>query len=354
MTGKRGSRVGCDHGADRKPATGARYADVRIRDLAAEVREAKRRKLRSSSFAMLERALDKVLLPELGDLKPVDVGPDRIAKLIRDLEDSGCSPATIRRYLSPLGAIFKSAMRRGLITTSPLALLSDDERPTGGGFRSHHIWSVEELAALFAAADELGRRPEANYNYAPLIQLLALTGLRVGEALALRWDNIDLVTGELHVRASLGRNGELIPPKTQAGARTVPLSDGLVDVLARIKPTDVLGVEFVFTSMRGGRPIAYWNFRRRGFGKALDRAGLSGHGITIHDLRSAAASILIRQGLTPVEVANVLGHADANITLRVYARLFNKRDSAARVRAAQSAVAVIGSAEAVTAAASPT
>lgn len=199
---------------------------------------------------MLERALDKVLLPELGDLKTVDVGPDRIATLIRDLEDSGCSPATIRRYLSPLGAIFTSAVRRGLITTSPLALLG---RRTSDRRRSPEPPHLERGGTCrpFAAADELGRRPEANYNYAPLIRLLALTGLCVGEALALRWENIDLVTGELHVRATLGRNGELIPPKTQAGARTVPLSDCLMDVLAQIKPTDLLGVEFVSRRCEG-------------------------------------------------------------------------------------------------------
>ncbi len=164
----------------RPPSTG-----VRICDLAAEVREAKRRKLRDWSFTCFERALDKVLLPELGHLKPAQAGPDRIARLIQDLEEEGLSPSSIRRYLSPLGPIFKLAMRRGLLTSSPLELLLDDERPRGGGIRKHYVWSAAEVSALIAAADELGRRPEANYNYAPLIQLLVLTGLRVGEALAL-------------------------------------------------------------------------------------------------------------------------------------------------------------------------
>ena len=317
-----------------------RNARVRIRDLAAEVRETKRRTLRSSSFTALERALDNVLLPELGHLKPADADPDRIAQLIRDLEDRGHSPATIRRYLSPLGPIFKLAVRRGLVATSPLELLSDEERPTGGGIRDHYIWSAEEIRALIAAADELGRRPEANYNYAPLIQLLAVTGLRVGEALALQWGNVDLEARELRVRASLCRTGELTPPKTKAGTRTVPLSTGLVDLLTRMRPLDVADDEFVFMSKRGGRPIAYGNFRIRGFEKALMASGLGGRGITIHGLRSAAASVLIRQGLTPVEVAHVLGHADPNITLKVYARLFDRPDFATRVRSAQSLVQV--------------
>jgi integrase len=118
----------------------------------------------------------------------------------------------------------------------------------------------------------------------------------------------------------------------------VPLSPGLVDLLVRLKAEDAAEEHFVFASRTGRAPISYWNFRVRGFVKAIERAGLDGRGITIHDLRSAAASILIRQGLTPVEVAQVLGHSASNITLRVYARLFDKREVAERVRAAQRAV----------------
>jgi integrase len=331
---------------DRKAQAGLRKSaglpapDTRvlIRDLAEEVREARRGKIRSSSFKSLEHSLDKIILPELGHLKPGQAGPDRIARLIRDLEQRGLSPASIRRYLSALSPIFKLAVRRGIVATSPIALLSDEERPTGGGIRDHYIWSAEEISALIAAAEDLGRRPEARYNYAPLIHLLALTGLRVSEALGLRWSGVDFLEAVLYVRGSWGRDGQLGAPKTKAGERTVPLSPGLVDLLLTLKPEDATDDQFVFESKRGGRPISYWNFRTRGFQRALEKAKLSGNGITIHDLRSAAASILIRQGLTPVEVADVLGHADANITMKVYAKLFDKRDTAARVRAAQGAI----------------
>jgi len=310
---------------------------VLIRDLAEEVREAKRSKLRASSFGAFEHALDKVILPELGHLKPSQAGPDRLARLIRDLEARELSPATIRRYLSPLTAIFKLALRRGIIPVSPLALLTDEERPRGGGIRDHYIWSPDEISSLISAARELGQRPEARYNYAPILHVLALTGLRISEALALRWSDVDLLTAEMHVCASLGRDGQLNEPKTEAGTRTVPLSLGLVDLLLSIKPEDATDVSFVFAS-KSGNPLSYWNVRRRGFVTALEAAGLAGRGITVHDLRSAAASILVAQGLSPVDVASVLGHQDANITLRVYAKLFAPRDVADRVRAAQGAI----------------
>ena len=297
---------------------------VLIRDLAEEVRESKRRKLATSSFAAFEYALDKIILPELGHLKPGACGPDRLARLIRDLEERGLAPSSIRRYLSPLSAIFKLALRRGVIPSSPLALLSDDERPTGGGVREHYIWSPKEIADLIAAADALGRRPTAQYDYGPLVRLLVLTGLRVSEALALRVQDIDLVGGELHVRSSLGRNGQVKNPKTEAGRRTVPLSPGLVDSLVRAIPEGGDPEGFVFHA-RGNlrRPLSYWNFRRRGFGPALEAAGLSGKGITIHSLRSAAISLYAARRLTMLETATVMGQKDPSVTWKHYARQFD-------------------------------
>ncbi len=139
-----------------------------------------------------------------------------------------------------------------------------------------------------------------------LSHLFALTGLRVSEALALRWVGVDLLEAELHVRGSWSRDGQITAPKTEAGVRTVPLSPGLVDLLLAVKAEDAGDEDFVFASkVDRRRPISYWNFRRRGFERALEKAGLAGRGITIHDLRSAAASIFIRQGLTSVEVAEV-------------------------------------------------
>jgi integrase len=196
----------------------------RIADLAEEVREAKRSRLRASSFSAFEYALDKIILKELGHLRPARVGPDRIALLIRDLERQGFAPSSIRRYLSPLGAIFNLALRRGIIALNPMGLLSDDERPTGGGVGRHYEWDPREMSALFTAADERATRSESRYDYAPLVRLLTLTGLRVGETLALRWADVDLIAGTIHVRLNLNRDGSLGPPKTLAGEREVWLS----------------------------------------------------------------------------------------------------------------------------------
>jgi len=312
---------------------------ARISDLAEDVREVKRARLRSSSFSAFEHALDNVLLPEVGHLKPSQCGPDRIARLIRDLETRGLAPATIRRYVSPLGAIFSLALRRGAISINPLELLTADERPTGGGVSDHYEWAPEEISALLTAAEALDQRPESRYGYAPLVKLLVLTGLRVSEALALRWQEVDLLGGLLLVRHSLNRDGTLGKPKTDAGEREVWLSQGLVETLVQLKPLDATEVDFVFASKSNReRPISYHNFRSRGFEPALEKAGLHGNGITIHSLRSAAISLYATRGLTLHETAKVMGQQNPDVTWKHYYRLFDKSNLAERVREAQSSI----------------
>jgi integrase len=302
------------------------------------VRESKRRKLRSTSFAAFEYALDSIILPELGNFKPAALGPDRIEKLRRDLSDgrvtgSKLSEKSVRRYLTPLSAIYKLALRRGVVSVSPMALL---ETPEKDAPRERFEWSREAIAKLIIAAEDLGRRPDARYDYSPLIQVLVSTGLRVGEALALRRCDVDLLRGRLHVRHTWTRGGRLAPPKTHAGVRVVPLSPGLVELFVQLIPEDAGDEDFVFHAKGNPtRPVSYFNLRRRGFEPAVKAAGLQGRGITIHALRHAAVSLYASAGLTLVEVASIVGHADASVTAEIYAHLFDRSDVEARVRAAQ-------------------
>jgi integrase len=314
---------------------------VLIRDLGEEIRETKRRKHRSGRFSDYEAALD-LALDQVGDFRVTAVGPDRCARLIRDLRDgkitgSPLGPATIRKYLSPLSAIFNLALRRGIVATSPLAVLGEDERPTGGGRRDHHEWSTEAISALIAASEQLARQPKARYDYSPIIRVLALLGLRIGEALALRKRDVDLLGAVLHIRHSAGRKGDSISdPKTAAGVRSVPLSPGMVDLFAKVIPAEAEEDDFVF-HVKGNtrRPLSYWNFRARGFVPALELAGLADKGIVVHSLRSAAVSIYAASGLTLAETADVMGQADPLVTWKHYLKLFDRSKVADRIRAAQ-------------------
>jgi integrase len=128
-------------------------------------------------------------------------------------------------------------------------------------------------------------------------------------------------------------------PKTAAGVRVVPLSEELVNLFAGVISADAEEEHFVFHAKNNpSRPLSYWNFRSRGFGPALKEAKLDGKGITVHQLRHAAVSMFAWSGLTSVEVAAIVGHADSSVTAKVYSHLFDRSDVEARVRAAQASL----------------
>ncbi|MGH9195450.1 MAG: tyrosine-type recombinase/integrase [Acidimicrobiia bacterium] len=176
-----------------------------------------------------------------------------------------------------------------------------------------------------AASEQLGRKKEARYDYSGLIRVLVTLGLRLGEALALRKTDVDLLSGRLHVRHSGGRNGAEIGAKTDAGSRIVPLSPGMVELFLKLIPEDAEDDDFIFSTTDGKTPVSYWNFRKRGFVPARKAAGLP-ETVTIHTLRSAAISLYAARGLTLNEVAEVMGQSDPQTTWKHYLRLFDRSE----------------------------
>jgi integrase len=306
--------------------------------------ERKRRELQGSTLAVDERALD-IMRNEIGHLKPGQCGPDRLERLEADLKSGALTGnplghASVARYMTVLAGVFKRAVRDGAIPVSPLKLMDRAKRdearePT----KQQFAWSRESISNVIEASERLARQSEARYDYSPLIRVLALTALRVSEALALRVCDIDLLGGNLRVEHSLKRNGELGPPKTKAGRRTVPLSQELVELFVQLVPAEADEHDFVFHAKGNPKkPLSYFNFRVRGFEPAVKAAGLDGLGITVHSLRHAAVSMFAWAGLSLVEVAAIVGHADPSVTAKVYSHLFETDDVHARVRAAQASL----------------
>ena len=107
---------------------------------------------------------------------------------------------TLAANLKPLNGTMRFAVRRGLLTVNPCSLLTSDERPRRGERRQEHVWSDAEIERLLEAAEALARQPASRYDYTPLLRTALFTGLRLGELLGLRWCDVDLHEGVLHVR----------------------------------------------------------------------------------------------------------------------------------------------------------
>lgn len=262
------------------------------------------------------------ILPAIGGVRLERVTPDRLQKLYATL-----SPSVADKVHRILHRAFAVAVRWGWLGANP------SERVLRPAYKSARptMWSQAELDAFLAGAAE-------HWLYS-LWLLLAATGLRLGEALALRWDGVGLggvaltVTGTLH--RSSGGQWTISSPKTAAGVRTVILPPVAAAVLAAQRDQQdaqrtAAGSAWqeyglVFTG-ETGQPL-YPSTVQHALKRECARLNLPA--VTPHGLRHLHASLLIADGIPVPAVAARLGHASPNVTMKLYAHALPGQDVAA-------------------------
>ncbi|MDP9408204.1 MAG: site-specific integrase [Actinomycetota bacterium] len=242
------------------------------------------------------------------------------------------SPRTLQYLHAVLRLALEQARRDDLVQRNVAGLVA------GPRLQQREMQPVtpEEVSRLLASA--------ATDRLAPLWLLVTALGLRRGEALALRWEDVDLEAGHLRVRATLQRvEGRLVRadvPKTQASRRTLPLPAVVVDALRAHRAAQLQDrlaapvwqdATLVFTTSVG-TPLEPRNVLRS-FQELCERAGL--RRLRIHDLRHAAASFLLLQGVDMRVVMGTLGHSRLATTSDLYTHLLEpvQRQAADRMDA---------------------
>ena len=273
------------------------------------------------TYEIYEVGLRLHVLPKIGHRQMRSITPDELVIWIRGMRMTGFAPHTVHNYWAALHLVLGHAVRHGVIPGNPADRLTSSERPKPGAGRRRFL-SRPEIEALLAAAPQ---------RYRTSIACALFSGLRLGELLGLTWSDVDFHGKVLRIQHQMDRHGKLRPLKTLAARRDVILMAPLARELRALRlasahsgPSDV-----VFCAMSGGT-IGHRNLAQRGLMKATEGAGLEG--VTFHVLRHTFASILISQGHDPVFVSRQLGHANAAITLKVYAHLFDAERHADKAR----------------------
>jgi len=272
------------------------------------------------------RKLDNHILPARGSFKVRRLHRGVIKTLLAEKQAAGLAPDTVRLIHAALRRMLTAAVEDDVIRTNPSSGL-------GRVFRLTRPRSVrQERIRAFDAAQLrwfLEAAEAKTPRFHPLFLLMARTGLRLGEALVLRWEGLDLVRGELRVERSLGPAGEVDTPKSGHG-RTVDLSNGLRLALRHLRAGAGEASLKVGTGPRGwlfptaaGRPMPHIT-AQVAFRRTLKAAGLQGH-FSCYSLRHTYASLLLAAGVSPAYVQEQLGHASIELTVGTYGRWLRKR-----------------------------
>nr|CAA9313301.1 MAG: Phage integrase [uncultured Nocardioidaceae bacterium] len=273
------------------------------------------------------------LVPTLGHLRLDRLAPSDVDRLLAGKRQRGLSDSTVRLIYTVLRRALDHAARDGLVRRNVAAAVS---RPTVA-HRDAAVLSPAQAQTLLEAAR--GQRLCALYAVA------MAAGLRRGEALALRWSDVDLHAATLRVSRTLSRTAAgltFTEPKPARSRRTIPLPASLVDEL-RAHRTRQLAErlaagslwrdhDLVFPSLTG-TPLDPRN-ALRAFTATAERAGLAGIGL--HTLRHTCASLLLAQGVHPRIVMETLGHSGISITMDTYSHVMppQQREAADRMEGA--------------------
>jgi integrase len=302
----------------------------------------RRAALRLSTWASYRDVLEGRVVPRLGALRLDRLTAKHVTGLAVDLDQHGgrdarrgpgLSPRSVRYTLTVFTRALDDAVKRGLIPRNPAEHV---DRPRVAD-KEMQWWSVEEARAFL--------NNTGDDRLSALWTLLLTTGLRRGEALGLKWGDIDFDAGRLAVRRTLVSVGYEIrwsEPKTQSSRRVVALDAGTVTALRTHRArqneerlaigSGYLDGDIVFADV-AGEPLHPDGVTQR-FDRLVRNAGL--RRIRLHDLRHTAATLMLEKGVPLKAVAERLGHSSIRTTSDLYQHVSEtmQEDAAAKLGAA--------------------
>lgn len=272
--------------------------------------------LKPASKRSYRDILDRHLLPTFGEKSLSDISRADVKEFAYTLLGKGMGPSSTKTTLIVLSSIYNHVVEDGILTSNPASRIGKFLKVPSRRGKAEFL-TPEECNALLEAARMHTPR------YYPLFLAAIRTGMRQGELIGLKWEDVDSRGGFIEVRRT-NYMGYISSPKN-GRTRRVDMSDGLRDALTYHKK--MLAVE----ALSLGRPMSEWifpsedgshlwatNLRKR-FGKCLTKAGL--RHVPFHALRHTYASALLGMGESPAYVQAQLGHASISMTVDTYGHL---------------------------------
>jgi integrase len=285
-----------------------------------------RRKVKPSTLASYNCALELHILPAFGDCLLGEVSPLQVEQFLQSKLKAGLSPKTVRNLLVILQGIFSLAVDDDLIEKSPIR---NRHKPAVRRVEKP-VWSPNQVREILEHTPQM---------YRVFFQVLALTGARAGEVLGLQWKHVELTKEQLRIEQSLWR-GQLVPPKTSDSVRTINLSTVLAQALRMHHEASALksSNDFVFCK-NDGSPLHPDVLRKDVLYPVLDRLNISRPRRVsgFHAFRHSVGSLINSETGNLKLAQKLLGHSNINMTADVYTHVSQESEREA-ARAVERAI----------------
>jgi len=282
--------------------------------------------IRESTYVSYRTIVRKHLVPQLGRVQLAKLTPQMVEQFLNNRIGTGLSPRRVQYFHAVLRRALNRAMKAGYLGRNVATLVDPPRVP----HKEIEPFTPSQIRVLLEAIK--GNRLEALYSVALAV------GLRQGEALGLRWGDVDFQAGLIHARYELQRiegKFQLVELKSRRSHRTLAVPSYIAEKLrehgARQREEHLLlGPEWhdndlVFTSQTG-LPLDGKNVTRA-FQRLLRRAGLPKR--RFYDLRHSCATLLLVQGVPARVVMEILGHSQIGLTMNTYTHVVPELSRAA-------------------------
>lgn len=259
--------------------------------------------------------LDKKIYPALGDLKMPEITPAQISALLLDFQAQGKAHATVMKLYTILHSLFKMAYLGDMIERNPMDKVECPKpRKDEVKMSEPSAYTAEEVRKLL---NVLETEP---LKWRALVRLLIDTGIRRGECCALKWQNVDLKTGEIRIAGNLcytTAKGVYLDTPKSGRERIVYVGADTIALLRKLRAEQASKAvsAYVFTRESDPEPM-HPQSPTRYLRNLSARCGLPD--LHPHKLRHTFASIAITNGADVASVSEALGHSDKAVTLRMY------------------------------------
>jgi integrase len=272
--------------------------EMSFRKLAERWEKAEGSTMKATTLSHYKNALRAYVLPIFGDRKIAEINREDIQTFLAE-KARKYSESTLRSMRVVLGLTLGWANNCGWLEKNPCTRVKLPKR-TGGRRVTRTVLTAEQLNAISGKLKE---------PYATLVLFLAATGLRIGEALAIKWT--DFETNVLHVTRRI-YDGDVDAVKSRRSERKLPVDPILMTRMEKLGKG-----EWVFRS-RKGTPLNPGNALKRHVRPAAEKLRISLGGW--HDFRHTLSTRLRRSGVHPKVVSDILGHKKVNLAMDVYDR----------------------------------